>query len=202
MTQKRTLWLVRHGETQFNVEGKLQGMSDSPLTEAGLQQIGKLAERLSENTLDLIFCSDLLRAKTTAEIVASRHNDLKPIILSELRERSFGIYEGTSFNRYRDEIGDKHFQPDYVVQDGESLLMARQRAQKALSIILSHQFDQALVVAHGSFNRCFMAAACNSPDLEWVRYQQGNCCVNQLTEDGNGYFRIDVLNCCNHLDIR
>lgn len=88
-----TFYIVRHGQTVWNVEGKLQGQKDSPLTEAGIEQAKKAGELLKQIEFHEAFSSDLLRAKRTAELITL---EKKLIIKTSelLRERTYGSYEG------------------------------------------------------------------------------------------------------------
>lgn len=94
-----TLYIVRHGETEWNVEGKLQGHSDSPLTQNGILQAQKLAQELRHINFDQVFTSDLLRAKRTAEIIALE-KQLAIQTTKALREQYWGKYEGMKSSEY------------------------------------------------------------------------------------------------------
>ncbi len=94
-----TLYIARHGETEWNVKGLMQGHKDSPLTENGQNQAKELAEALRHIHFDAIFSSDLLRAKRTAEIVALE-KELAIQTTKALRERNFGKFEGHSLAEY------------------------------------------------------------------------------------------------------
>ena len=85
--------IVRHGETEWNVKHLLQGHEDSPLTANGISQAKAVAKELHNETFDLAFSSDLLRAKRTAEIIAMEHN-LTVTATRALRERHLGKLEG------------------------------------------------------------------------------------------------------------
>jgi broad specificity phosphatase PhoE len=198
----KTIWLVRHGETLFNIEEKLQGMSDSPLTESGLKQIELVSNFLASRPIEAIFSSDLLRAEFTANRIASRHAHIPVITNSKLRERSFGIYEGKPYTEYRAYAAERHKELDFSVPEGESLLEVCSRAQNALDHINTHDFKECVVVAHGSFNRCFLGVASGCPSHEWIEFKQRNCCVNQLIQNSDGLFRIEILNHSEHLDFR
>lgn len=93
MNKYCTFYIVRHGQTALNVEGKLQGHSDSPLTKKGIQESNETADLLKNITFDLIFSSDLLRAKRTAEII-KLDRELEVLTTKMLRERDFGPFEG------------------------------------------------------------------------------------------------------------
>src|SRR5436190_1312043 len=88
-----TLLLVRHGETDWNAAGRLQGHTDRPLNEYGRRQAKELADRLAGEGADAIYASDLSRAKETAEIVGERLG-LTVVIDADLREKNWGSWEG------------------------------------------------------------------------------------------------------------
>src|SRR5688500_8103196 len=88
--------VVRHGETQYNVEQRIQGQGDSPLTEAGRAQARAIAERLAREPFDLLVASDLGRAMDTARAIAERCGH-KVVPDARLRERGFGVGEGLTY---------------------------------------------------------------------------------------------------------
>ena len=98
-----TFYIVRHGQTEWNVSKRIQGQLDSPLTEQGLEEARKLAKKLNNVAFDFVFSSDLLRAKRTAEILKLER---KLIIMTSkaLRERSFGEHHGILATEYRERI--------------------------------------------------------------------------------------------------
>lgn len=89
------LFVVRHGQTEWNVLKKMQGSVDIPLNEKGIEQAHKTKENLKDINIDFIFCSPLIRAKQTAEIIGTAKN-LQIIYDDRLRERNYGEFEGTS----------------------------------------------------------------------------------------------------------
>lgn len=91
------LYLTRHGETVWNTKNLMQGWKDSPLTDNGVRQAMLLASRLSDVTLDAIYSSTSERAIKTAEIIRGER-PIEVIKLSSLRELSFGIWEGKTFD--------------------------------------------------------------------------------------------------------
>ena len=88
-----TILLARHGETDWNLERRVQGHTDRPLNESGRAQALALADRLSTESLDAVYSSDLARARETAAVIAARHG-LDVIETSDLREKDFGSWEG------------------------------------------------------------------------------------------------------------
>lgn len=100
-----TLYIVRHGETNWNVMGRIQGQSDSELTEKGIQDTKILARRLKDIHFDAIFSSDLSRASKTAELIRL-DRDLAIETHEALRERTFGIHDGDYSSDYTLAIQD------------------------------------------------------------------------------------------------
>jgi broad specificity phosphatase PhoE len=144
-----TLLLVRHGETDWNADGRLQGQTDRPLSDYGRRQARKLAEALEGEELEAIYSSDLARARETAEIVGERLG--LPVELDpELREKDWGTWEGlTAVER------------DRVEFVGESTQAHQERILGALRRIAErHPRDcRVLVVTHGGSMRRVQTAA-------------------------------------------
>ena len=144
-----TLLLVRHGETDWNADGRLQGHTDRPLSDFGRRQARQLAEELQEEKLEAIYSSDLARARETAEIVGERLG--LPVQLDgDLREKDWGTWEGlTSVER------------DRVEFVGESTEAHHERILRALRRISErHPGDGLiLVVTHGGSMRRVQTAA-------------------------------------------
>lgn len=154
-----TLLLVRHGETDWNADGRLQGQTDRPLSDFGRRQARQLADDLAGEELDAIYASDLSRARETAEIVAARLG--LPVVLdSDLREKDWGTWEGlTAVER------------DRVEFVGESTEQHLERTLKALRRIADrHPYDRVLVVTHGGSMRRIQTAT-----LGWALPVVENC---------------------------
>jgi broad specificity phosphatase PhoE len=143
-----TLLLVRHGETDWNAEGRLQGQTDRPLSDYGRRQARQLAEELAGEELDAIYSSDLARARETAEIVGETLG--LPIELDrDLREKDWGTWEGLT-----------PVERDRVEFVGESTETHRDRMLRALRQISErHPGAHVLVVTHGGSMRRVQVAA-------------------------------------------
>ncbi|HEU5214903.1 MAG TPA: histidine phosphatase family protein [Gaiellaceae bacterium] len=143
------LLLVRHGETDWNADGRLQGQTDRLLSDYGRRQARELAEQLGDEELEAIYASDLARARETAEIVGERLG--LPVVLDpDLREKDWGTWEGlTSVER------------DRVEFVGESTEAHQERILRALRRISErHPGDsRVLVVTHGGSMRRVQTAA-------------------------------------------
>ncbi|MDH3584472.1 MAG: histidine phosphatase family protein [Phycisphaerae bacterium] len=146
--------LIRHGETQWNRQGRRQGHGDSPLTPTGIAQARALAFRLAETNFKALYTSDLGRAVETARHIADRTGH-EVQIDTRLRERAYGIFEGLTIRQAQTLHADIYKQyrdsgPDYVIPGGES---TRQRLDLFLTCLRHladrHRDQQVAVVAHG-----------------------------------------------------
>src|SRR6476646_1743167 len=155
-----TLLLVRHGETDWNAEGRLQGHTDRPLSDYGRRQARRLAEDLEGEELEAIYSSDLARARETAEIVGERLG-LPTLLDPDLREKDWGTWEGLN-----------SVERDRVEFVGESTEAHRDRILDALRRISErHPGDgRVLVVTHGGSMRRVRTAA-----LGWALPVVENC---------------------------
>lgn len=97
------LYVVRHGQTDWNVNGKIQGQKDVELNSTGIAQANSIRDKFNKLDIDLIMCSPLKRAQKTAEIINQDRN-LKIIYRDELIERGLGDFEGKDCETERDEI--------------------------------------------------------------------------------------------------
>jgi len=154
------IYLVRHGETVWNVEKRLQGWKDSPLTDNGLRSAKRLAKRLQGIRLDRVFSSDQKRALITAEIIA-KDRGIPIEVLSSLRELNFGSWEGMTISEietlYPLEYSTYKTDPDrYISVGGENIEQLFDRASKALETIGSCGEENVLVVTHGVTIRALM----------------------------------------------
>ena len=169
------IWLVRHGQTDWNLAGRYQGHLDIPLNEAGLEQARRLAEKLAGETFTAVYCSDLLRARATAETVAARLGQAV-IPLAGLREINQGDWQGRYLADVREEFGE----PDPSA--GEEMLHERAPGGESVAevaarmkltadrIAAEHPGGRVLVVTHGLALATLLCQARHIP-LQQV-YQQ------------------------------
>ena len=146
--------VVRHGETQWNVESRIQGHMDSPLTATGRQQAEAIAARLARESFDVLVSSDLGRAMDTARAIARLCNrEVLPD--ARLRERSFGEGEGMSYGEVDYHWPDafsrvRETDPDFVIPGGESRRQFHERIRDAFVALASeHDGRRVAVVCHG-----------------------------------------------------
>lgn len=167
MQKTRTeLWLVRHGQTDWNVEGRYQGQADMPLNEIGIEQARDLAERLRDVIFSAIYSSDLQRASSTARILAG---DKEVRIDPRLREIHQGEWEGQLFSVIRQQYADYFAQrKENPLQSrppgGESLLEVAERVKYCVDEI-ANQFagERVLIVSHGLAIATLLAAVKGYP---------------------------------------
>jgi len=150
----KKIYLLRHGESQWNVLKKIQGQKNIPLTKKGVIQADLVGNRLLGENIDIIYSSDLERAYDTAKIIGNKM-DIEPIPIKEFREINFGIWEGLSNDnmkaKYRDEIYLWRKEPENLrIQGAETLYEVQERAINSLnSIIHKRQEENILIVSHG-----------------------------------------------------
>ena len=120
-----TLFVIRHGETQWNLDERFQGHGDSPLTADGRAQADALGKRMQSMPIDEFIASDLGRAQETASII-SNHTGHEVLSDHRLRERNFGVLEGLNIGEIKKQFPDVLHQiytigdPDFVIPEGES----------------------------------------------------------------------------------
>jgi probable phosphoglycerate mutase len=150
-------WLIRHGETQWNADRRLQGWLDIPLSAVGVEQATRLHGYLRtpafEPKMDVIVTSDLGRARETARIAAGDF-DIPIVSCPELRERSYGIYEGRDWAHLKGEATDgaviDFSDPAQHVEQGESLSVFYARIQHAFeSLAARYRGKNVLAFSHG-----------------------------------------------------
>ena len=156
----RAFWFLRHGETDWNAQGRSQGQVDIPLNETGIAQAAAAAQLLRGRGIASIVSSPLSRARDTAQAVATVLG-LPVTVLNDLQEVAFGVHEGTA-------MGGPWFaawvDDGITPEGGESFADLRTRAVSAISEALV-QAPPVLVVAHGALFRALRAEMGLSPDV-------------------------------------
>ncbi len=158
------LILVRHGQTDWNVQARYQGQTDIPLNDAGRQQAAAVAQRLADEDIDAIYASDLCRAWETATAIATAREQT---MLAEprLREMDFGRWQGLTHaeihKRQARELDRWHTEPLYFAPPGgETLAQLGDRIQSALdNAHCTHQDETVLWVSHGGPLRVLLCLA-------------------------------------------
>ena len=185
------LILVRHGETLWNREGRIQGSKDIPLSDLGIRQAQAVATRLSAESFDWIVSSNLKRAVQTAEPLA-RLSGFDIALDARIQERHFGIFEGeTLFDVEQLYPADfaRHISrdPDYIPPGGESRAQFYCRVTEALTELARGRPGQTFVAfAHGGVLDAMYRHATNLAIDMPRSYELGNAGINRLifTEEG------------------
>ncbi len=173
------IYLVRHGETDWNQAGLLQGQTDIALNAQGLEQAREAAERLKEVPFEIAFCSPLIRAKRTAETIIG---DRKITLTTDerLRELNFGPWEGVDIRTIKDAASQPFTNPgSYIPPEGaESFAQLYKRSGEFVDQVLlplEGTYETVLVVAHGGVNRSILNPVLNIPVDDFWRMHMGNC---------------------------
>ena len=176
---------LRHGETAWNVDMRIQGKLDIELNDTGRWQARRAARALASEEIDAVYSSDLLRAGDTACTVAGAAGQTaKPV--PALRERGFGIFEGKTFTEIEATWPEQTLRwrqrdPLWKPEGGESLQELRQRIEMAVfSLAERHPGEQMVLVAHGGVLDVLYRLATRQ-DLQTPRsWNLGNATINRL----------------------
>ena len=200
-------YLVRHGETDYNLKGIVQGRGvNTSLNQTGQQQAKSLAARFAKEPIDVIYSSPLNRAFETAKCVADACGIKEISTDPGFEEMSWGIYEGQSSS---DELSAAFAdmkrrwhegEHDFQVERGESLREVQTRGVSAIQRTLAAEpGKQVLVVAHGRFLRILLASLLEEYGIKRMEeLEHTNTGVNYLIHR-DGKFHAEYLNCTRHL---
>lgn len=184
--------VVRHGETEWNVQARVQGHQDSPLTAAGHAQAEALAQRLARERFDALVSSDLGRARQTAERIAAR-SGLALVLDARLRERSFGAGEGLSYEEIDRTFPDvfsrvRDIDPDLAIPGGESRRQFHERVRAAfLALARQHDGERVAVVCHGGVLTSLYRIVHDIPVAHAHRVPIANASYNALAFDADAW---------------
>ncbi len=187
--QSTRITAIRHGETAWNVDTRIQGQLDIGLNDKGRWQAERAGAALADSDIDVVYSSDLWRAYDTALSVAQPHR--LPVQTDEgLRERGFGRFEGKTFAEIEANLPDQALLwrtrvPDFAPEGGESLLLFRERVTQCISKLAASNLGKHIViVSHGGVMDVLYRAA-TGLDLQAPRtWQLGNAAINRLLWNG------------------
>lgn len=197
------LLLTRHGETRANVERRLVGHGESPLTERGRRQALALAERLQREPIAAVYASDLTRCCETAALaIAGRH--IEVAAEPGLRELHFGDWEGRTFDEVQAGWPDAWsrllaIDETFCAPGGEPVVAASARIAATMAAIADrHAGKSVLIVAHGGTLYLYLSHLRGTPLSGTVRVAAANCALTlvELHEDGP---RLTIVNDDAHL---
>ena len=198
--------LVRHGETEWNKVGRVQGWTDIPLSTVGEAQAGALAERLRDTRVSAVYSSDLSRAVQTAAPIAGTHG-LAVIQLAGLREKGYGDWEGLTgpeLERDYTELWHRYHtlrDLSVTVPNGETWPEVRARMAAVLEQVLADHpsaDDTVVLVSHGASARMLVLEALQAPLEMLLRLHLDNVSLSRLNFRGGGDSQVIFLNDTSH----
>ncbi|MGB8955198.1 MAG: histidine phosphatase family protein [Tumebacillaceae bacterium] len=201
MNKKTRITLVRHGETIWNRELRLQGSRDIPLSEVGLAQAEAVADRLLQEQFHNIYSSHLQRAHKTASTIADRLQ-IPHHVHEDLRERHYGELEGMT----REEILGRYpgfWEPGTDLSSVKRLELPeelRERAYQAVREIAErHPGENVMIVSHGGTINAFLHRISRG-ELGTGISKLGNTSITRVVRDEDGSWQIESIGCTKHLD--
>ena len=201
--QLTRLIIIRHGETEWNLEGRIQGHKDSPLTESGRAQAEAIATRLQEMEVNALYSSDLGRAYATAQFVSNKtgHDILTD---KRLRELNLGVFEGLTEEEVRKRYPKEYVflkkrEPDYTYPGGESYGQFSARVIACLEELMDkHKGDQIVAITHGGALSRLIRHTLGMPVVGSSCYKVWNAALNVFSYD-NGRWHMEIWGDLSHL---
>lgn len=166
------IYLTRHGETVWNVKDWVQGMTDIPLNDKGLQQAVQLAEKMDGVHIDVVYTSQLQRTMVTGRIVANRHKGCRFEVCESINEMNFGKYEGKVRTDAEYQSEKRKYFKRY--ESGESYFDVAARVYPFIEM-LKQRNEDALVVAHNGICRVFTNYFQPMENDGFASFTLGNC---------------------------
>ncbi|KZZ84925.1 histidine phosphatase family protein [Bacillus sp. SJS] len=189
------LGIVRHGLTEWNMEGRAQGSSDIPLHEQGLKEAEMLAERLKEEDWDLLYSSPLLRAKQTADFISKKLGGLEVVTDERIRETGGGEIEGTTEAERVEKWGTGWRELDLGRE--QSGQVTKRGVEFVEELLEKHPGKNILMVTHGSFIRHLLKEL--TPMNEESEPLKNTSITHLLLDDSK--WSCGLYNCTKHLEI-
>lgn len=203
-TKVTRILLVRHGATTLSAEDRFAGSSDVPLSSEGFRQVERLGQRLRDEPIAAVYCSDMVRATDTGRAIARPHG-LEPIQRRNLREMDHGQWEGLIHRDVETRFADdyRRWDADPLLSPppgGESGLAVLARALAELSRIVSDHPGQTVAVAsHKATNRLLLCAILGiEPRLYRARIGQDLACLNVIDFRSPAQGRVLLMNDVSH----
>ncbi|CAD5371830.1 Phosphoglycerate mutase family [Rubrivivax sp. A210] len=192
MQEPTRLFALRHGQTAWNADRRIQGHVDIPLDDTGSRQAALLAQALAGEGLAAIYSSDLQRARATADALAAA-TGLAVQTEPALRERAFGRFESLAFTEIEERWPEEALrwrrrEPDFAPGGGETLEVFAGRCLPAIAALAARHAGQAIaVVSHGGVLDCLYRHAVGIAPAQARTWQLGNASINRLLYNGEGF---------------
>ena len=190
------LLLVRHGETEWNAAGRIQGRSDLPLNETGRWQAERLAPRLKDEKLAAAVSSDLQRACQTAQAILAHHPEIDLQTDPRLREMDFGEWDGLTFEQVRERYPGEARRwlegwEEFAPPGGESFSQFVERVAAFYREIKDSADGTTLITAHGGSLQVLVCLALGlGPERYWQFHMQPAALVEVHLHDAGGTLQI------------
>lgn len=196
------LYIVRHGQTSWNKEGRAQGHSDTELDDDGHEQARSLVAPFSEIEVKRVLSSDLKRCAQTAERVEEA-TGIKIEYMKDLRERCFGVLEGSPYEDLRQHVvrvsSEQGIEPHMVkAEGGESLHDVSLRMERVASQLKNGQ--PTAIVSHGGAIGLLISHLIGAGPQAARAFRLANCSITELRRREDGVWQIVRLNDCSHLE--
>jgi broad specificity phosphatase PhoE len=188
--------LLRHGETDWNLQRRCQGVSDLELNGSGLRQAREIADNLRQEPVQAIISSHLKRALQTAEVVRQYHTDIPIVIDRDFRELDHGDLEGLTFDevkeKYPDFMGCWRSAPaDLPTPGGESITDVDQRTWEAMQRVTRRYLTGTAVVVTHNFPILSILCRITATDLNnYRRFRTEPCALTRISYDKEQGWRL------------
>jgi phosphoserine phosphatase len=189
------LIITRHGETDYNVKGIMQGQKQSRLTPNGIKQAEALSDRLKNEKIDFIYTSRMDRSIDTSKII-NRHHGLRIVKTKLLDELAQGIFENKKGEFLYKKYPNRDKELDFRPKGAESIKDLVKRVKSFLNKIPKK--GTILIVAHKGVNKIMLTILLNKKTIEWLGIKQDHTCVNILSYKKNK-FKLEEFNDISHL---
>jgi phosphoserine phosphatase len=201
------LYLVRHGETEWNASNKIQGNMDTELNKMGIMQAEFVASKLAEESIDAIYTSSLKRAKTTAQII-SEQIKVEVKELHEFREICLGPWEGLTIKEINERYSE-HYKiyrenpADFNMPGAETFLQVSERFCNAINNIVIQNIDKKIViVSHGAAIKAAIISILGIDICHYNKFRVDNASISILnfSDQYHGGVVVECLNNTSHME--
>ncbi|MBN1941392.1 MAG: histidine phosphatase family protein [Candidatus Diapherotrites archaeon] len=181
------LFFARHGQSNHNAQNRFSGHGNAKLTALGKKQAQAVGKRLSKKSIQVIFHSDLSRARDTARIIA-KHIRPKPVLIETkaLREMDMGIFEGKKAGSLPERLAaiEKKWRKNYFrtrLPKGENFYDVTRRAKPVLKEIFKSDYKNVLIVSHGGTTRVLLKLVLGLTEIEATEIEVENNCFFEVS---------------------
>jgi phosphoserine phosphatase len=203
------LYLVRHGETEWNASNKIQGNMDTELNETGIMQAEFVASKLAEENIEVLYTSSLKRAKTTAQII-SEQIKVEVKELHEFREICLGPWEGLTIKEINERYSE-HYKiyrenpADFNMPGAETFLQVSERFCNAINNIVIQNIDKKIViVSHGAAIKAAIISILGIDICHYNKFRVDNASISILnfSDQYHGGVVVECLNNTSHMEVK